>query len=67
MFTEFSIGTLRLPNRIVMAHMTRLRVGTGNTTTALNALYYAQRASCGLIISEAIAVSPQARGYLGTP
>jgi len=67
MFTEFSIGTLRLPNRIVMAPMTRLRVGTGNTPTALNALYYAQRASCGLIISEAIAVSPQARGYLGTP
>lgn len=67
MFSEFKLGKLRLANRIVMAPMTRSRVGEGNTPTALNAQYYAQRASSGLIISEAIVVAPQGRGYLSTP
>jgi len=50
-----------------MAPMTRSRVGPGDMPTAMNAEYYAQRASCGLIISEAIVVSPRGRGYLFTP
>ena len=50
-----------------MAPMTRSRVGPGDTPTAMNAEYYAQRASSGLIISEAIVVSQRARGYLFTP
>ncbi len=66
-FQGFDLQGLDLRNRIVMAPMTRSRVGPGDTPTAMNAAYYAQRASCGLIISEAIVVSPRARGYLFTP
>jgi len=46
------VGPLKCPNRIVMAPLTRSRAAEGNVPTALNALYYAQRASAGLIISE---------------
>jgi len=61
------LGPLRLPNRIVMAPMTRNRAGAGDVPTDLNALYYAQRASAGLIISEGTQVSPEGKGYPGTP
>jgi N-ethylmaleimide reductase len=67
LFSPFQLGSLQLPNRIVMAPMTRNRAGTGNAPTALNATYYAQRASTGLIIAEASQVSPQGLGYPGTP
>jgi N-ethylmaleimide reductase len=67
MFDEFDLDGLRLPSRIVMAPMTRSRVGPGDAPTQLNAEYYAQRASSGLIISEAIVVEPRGRGYLYTP
>ena len=66
-FSPFRLGPLALPNRIVMAPMTRNRAGAGNTPTALNARYYAQRASAGLIVAEASQVSPQGVGYPGTP
>jgi N-ethylmaleimide reductase len=66
-FSPFELGTLTLPNRIVMAPMTRNRAAAGNVPTALNATYYAQRASAGLIVSEATQVSPQGLGYPGTP
>jgi N-ethylmaleimide reductase len=66
-FSPFRLGPLALPNRIVMAPMTRNRAGPGNAPTALNATYYAQRASAGLIIAEASQVSPQGLGYPGTP
>jgi N-ethylmaleimide reductase len=66
-FSPFRLGPLDLPNRIVMAPMTRNRAGPGNVPTALNAAYYAQRASAGLIIAEASQVSPQGLGYPGTP
>jgi N-ethylmaleimide reductase len=56
-----------LPNRIVMAPLTRSRAGAGNVPTALSALYYAQRASAGLIISEATQVAPEGQGYISTP
>ena len=66
-FQSFDLQGLHLRNRIIMAPMTRSRVGPGDTPTAMNAEYYAQRASSGLIISEAIVVSQRARGYLFTP
>ena len=67
LFSPFHLGPLPLPNRIVMAPMTRNRAGGGNAPTALNATHYAQRAGAGLIIAEASQVSPQGIGYPGTP
>ena len=61
------VGDLELANRVVMAPMTRLRTGRTGVPTALNATYYAQRASAGLIITEATDVSAQATGYAGAP
>lgn len=67
LFTPVSVGRHALPNRIVMAPLTRNRAGEGNIPRAMNAEYYAQRASAGLIISEASQVSPQGVGYPLTP
>src|SRR6202167_2816822 len=67
LFSPIRLGPLALPNRIVMAPMTRNRAGPGNAPTALNATYYAQRAGAGLIVAEASQVSPQGLGYPGTP
>jgi N-ethylmaleimide reductase len=67
LFSPFRLGPLDLPNRVVMAPMTRNRAGSGNVPTALNATYYAQRAGAGLIVTEATQVSPQGVGYPGTP
>jgi len=61
------LGDLELPNRVLMAPMTRNRAAAGNVPTEINATYYAQRASAGLIITEATQVSPQGVGYPGTP
>jgi N-ethylmaleimide reductase len=66
-FSPFRLGPLLLQNRVVMAPMTRNRAGPGNVPGAMNATYYAQRASAGLIVSEATQVSPQGVGYPGTP
>jgi N-ethylmaleimide reductase len=67
LFTPLRLGAIQLPNRIVMAPLTRMRAGPNNVPTALNAEYYAQRSSAGLIISEGTAVSPQAQGYPSSP
>src|ERR1700761_2734449 len=67
LLSPFTLGPIHLPNRIVMAPMTRNRAGPGNAPSALNATYYAQRASAGLIVSEATQISPQGVGYPGTP
>lgn len=67
LFSPVTIGSLTLPNRVVMAPLTRNRAGLGNTPHALNADYYAQRSTAGLIISEATQISPQGIGYPGTP
>jgi N-ethylmaleimide reductase len=67
LFSPFRLGPLTLPNRIVMAPMTRNRAGPDDAPTALNATYYAQRAGAGLIIAEASQVSPQGLGYPHTP
>src|SRR5229473_1993153 len=53
LLNNFLLGDLELANRVVMAPMTRSRAGLGDTPTSLNATYYAQRASAGLIITEA--------------
>ena len=67
LFTPIALGPLKLPNRVVMAPLTRSRAAEGNVPTLLNALYYAQRASAGLIISEATQVAPEGQGYISTP
>ena len=67
LFTPVALGPLTLPNRIAMAPLTRSRAAAGNVPTQLNALYYAQRASAGLIISEATQVAPEGQGYVSTP
>lgn len=66
-FEPFTLGALTLDNRIVMAPLTRNRAGKGLVPSELAATYYAQRASAGLIISEATQVSAQAQGYQDTP
>ncbi|MEI7712045.1 MAG: alkene reductase [Rhodospirillales bacterium] len=67
LFTPLRLGALTLPNRVIMAPLTRQRAGAGDAPTALNALHYAQRASAGLIIAEASQVSLRGKGYMGTP
>ncbi|HSS90000.1 MAG TPA: alkene reductase [Streptosporangiaceae bacterium] len=67
LFSSFSLGQLRLPNRIVMAPLTRARAGEHGVPSGLAAKYYAQRAGAGLIIAEATAVSRQGTGYDNWP
>lgn len=67
LFQSFKIADLTLKNRIVMAPLTRCRAGHDDSPTEVNASYYAQRASAGLIISEATQISPQGKGYAHTP
>lgn len=67
LFTPLRLGRLDLPNRAVMAPMTRTRASMEGIQTPLAATYYAQRASAGLIISEAISISRQGHGYPATP
>ena len=66
-FDPIEIGKLRLPNRIVMAPMTRSRADSAGSATALMAQYYAQRASAGLIITEGVQPSVVGQGYPNTP
>jgi N-ethylmaleimide reductase len=67
LFSPVQVGPLKLHNRVVMAPLTRSRAGPGNVPTQLNALYYAQRASAGLIIAEATQIAPEGQGYISTP
>src|SRR5258706_3071924 len=68
LFTPLRMGDLDLPNPIVMAPLTRMRAGAINhVPTALQAEYYAQRASAGLIVAEATAISADGFGYADTP
>lgn len=61
------VGALNLPNRIIMAPLTRARAGAARIPNTLMADYYSQRASAGLILSEATAVDPMGVGYANTP
>jgi N-ethylmaleimide reductase len=68
LFMPYRMGDLDLPNRIVMAPLTRMRAQShDHVPTTLQAEYYAQRASAGLIISEATAISPEGFGWADTP
>ena len=68
LFDPLQLGSLRLPNRIVMAPLTRARANRETRVpTPLMAEYYAQRAAAGLILSEATSVDPMGVGYVGTP
>jgi N-ethylmaleimide reductase len=67
LFTPYRLGALALRNRLVMSPMTRSRALAGNVPNPLAATYYAQRASAGLIVTEATQVSPQGVGYIRTP
>lgn len=68
LFRPLQLGPLALPSRIVMAPMTRARSSQpGDVPNALMAQYYAQRASAGLIVTEATQISPQGQGYSFTP
>ena len=67
-FTPLTVGALSLANRIIMAPLTRLRnIEPGDIPSALAVTYYAQRASAGLLITEATHISPTAKGYAGAP
>ena len=67
LFDPLNVGDLRLPNRVIMAPLTRCRAGEGRVPTPLMAEYYAQRASAGLILTEATSVDPLGVGYPNTP
>ena len=66
-FESIQVGPWQLPQRFVMAPLTRNRAGEGQAPGALNAEYYGQRASAGLIISEGTQPSAVGQGYLDTP
>jgi N-ethylmaleimide reductase len=67
LFSAVTVGNIKLSNRMVMAPMTRNRAAAGNVPQAMNVEYYRQRASAGLIITEASQVSPEGVGYPATP
>ena len=67
LFEPLQVGPLRLPNRIVLSPLTRSRSGVKRIPNGLMAQYYRQRATAGLIISEATAVTPMGVGYADTP
>ena len=67
LFDPLKLGDLTLRNRVVMAPLTRSRSGVERTPGPLVAQYYAQRASAGLILSEATSVTPLGVGYADTP
>ena len=67
LLSSVKVGDLSLSNRIAMAPLTRNRAAQGNVPTQMNARYYRQRASAGLIISEATQVAPKGQGYPRTP
>ena len=68
LFTPIKVGDLELANRVVMAPLTRNRADNDTAEVGdLQVTYYAQRARAGLIITEAAQISPEGKGYVGTP
>ncbi|MCF8185189.1 MAG: alkene reductase [Sulfuritalea sp.] len=67
LFSPVKLGSIALKNRMVMAPLTRNRAGEGGVPQAMNVTYYVQRASAGLIISEATPISVMAHGYPALP
>ena len=67
LFDPIVVGDLHLANRVIMAPLTRCRASAGRVPNALMQEYYVQRASAGLILTEATSVSPMGVGYPDTP
>jgi N-ethylmaleimide reductase len=67
LFEPYKLGPISLPNRFVMAPLTRNRAGAGMVPSPLAVEYYGQRASAGLLITEASQISQQGQGYQDTP
>ena len=67
LFSPLRIGSLELPSRVIMAPMTRSRAGNDGVPLDYVADFYVQRASAGLMVTEALYVSPMAKGYVRTP
>jgi N-ethylmaleimide reductase len=67
LFDPLRVGQMELDNRIIMAPMTRSRANDEGIQPPFVAEYYGQRASAGLIITEATNISPMAKGYVRTP
>jgi len=67
LFDPITLGDIECTNRIFMAPMTRSRAGEGDAPTEMNALYYRQRASAGLIITEGVYPNIDGKGYVRTP
>ncbi|WP_082746979.1 alkene reductase [Burkholderia sp. MSMB1826] len=67
LFSPYRLGSVEIKNRMVMAPMTRCRAVGGNLVHPLAPIYYAQRATAGLMVSEATQVSEQGVGYVRTP
>ena len=67
LFTPLKAGAFTLQNRIIMAPLTRCRCSGGRVPNELMATYYRQRASAGMILSEATSVDPMGVGYPDTP
>jgi len=67
LFEPLTIGSITLKNRIIMAPLTRARAGASRIPNDLMARYYAERASAGLILTEATSITPMGVGYANTP
>ena len=67
LFQPFDLHDLKLPNRIVLAPMTRSRAGIERIANRLMAEYYAQRSEAGLLITEATTISEEANGWNESP
>lgn len=67
LFTPLQVGALNLPNRVILAPLTRQRADAGRVPSNAAIEYYRQRASAGLMLSEATAVMPMGVGYPDTP
>src|SRR5271168_3914247 len=67
LFESVQLGSLVLANRVFMAPMTRIRAHADGVPGELAATYYSQRASAGLIVTEATQISPMGKGYVNTP
>jgi len=67
LFEPYTLGSLTLSNRVVLAPLTRNRAGAGFVPSEFAATYYSQRASAGLLIAEATQISQQGQGYQDTP
>src|ERR1700741_4624675 len=67
LFEPYKLGPITLPNRLVMAPLTRNRAVPGMVPSPLSVEYYGQRSSAGLLITEASQVSQQGQGYQDTP